>query len=72
MDSIWTQTAELPRFAPLDRDLRTDVLIIDGGMAGVLCAYQHITKFSLTAVAKGCFEVYTSFSGKECIKLYFI
>ncbi len=40
MDSIWTQTAELPPFAPLDRDLHTDVLIIGGGMAGVLCAYQ--------------------------------
>lgn len=40
MDSIWIQTAERPRFAPLDRDLRTDVLIIGGGMAGVLCAYQ--------------------------------
>lgn len=40
MDSVWTQTAEPPRFAPLERDLRTDVLIIGGGMAGVLCAYQ--------------------------------
>ncbi len=40
MDSIWTQTAELPQFAPLDRDLRTDVLVIGGGIAGVLCAYK--------------------------------
>lgn len=40
MDSIWIQTAEAPRFAPLDRDLSTDVLIIGGGMAGVLCAYK--------------------------------
>lgn len=40
MDSIWTQTAELPQFTPLDSDLRTDVLIVGGGMAGVLCAYQ--------------------------------
>lgn len=39
MDSIWTKTTELPRFAPLDRDLHTDVLIIGGGMAGVLCAH---------------------------------
>ena len=40
MDSIWTQTAELPQFTPLDRDLRTDVLVIGGGIAGVLCAYK--------------------------------
>lgn len=39
MDTIWTQTARLPRFAPLKGDLQTDVLIIGGGMAGVLCAY---------------------------------
>ncbi len=39
MDSIWTQTAELPQFAPLDGDLKTDVLVIGGGLAGLLCAY---------------------------------
>ena len=38
MDSIWTQTAKLPSFAPLRSDLRTDVLIIGGGLAGLLCA----------------------------------
>lgn len=39
MDSIWKQTAELPQFAPLDGDLKTDVLVIGGGLAGLLCAY---------------------------------
>lgn len=39
MDSIWRRTAELPRFAPLEVDLRTDVLIVGGGLAGLLCAY---------------------------------
>ncbi|MBQ8389796.1 MAG: FAD-dependent oxidoreductase [Oscillibacter sp.] len=38
MDSIWMDTA-LPAFPPLEGDRRTDVLIIGGGMAGVLCAY---------------------------------
>lgn len=38
-ESIWTGTAELPRFAPLSGDLRTDVLIIGGGAAGILCAH---------------------------------
>ena len=40
MDSIWLQTAQLPPFPPLRSDLKTDVLIIGGGMAGLLCAYK--------------------------------
>lgn len=39
MDSIWRRTADLPQFAPLDGDLKTDVLIVGGGLAGLLCAY---------------------------------
>lgn len=39
MESIWRRTADLPRFAPLEGDLKTDVLIIGGGLAGLLCAY---------------------------------
>ena len=38
MDSVWTQTAQLPSFAPLRGDIKTDVLIIGGGLAGILCA----------------------------------
>ena len=40
MDSIWTQTAQIPPFEPLRSDLKTDVLIIGGGIAGILCAYD--------------------------------
>ena len=39
MASLWEQTWEHPGFPALDGDLSTDVLIIGGGMAGVLCAY---------------------------------
>ena len=38
MESIWSQTA-LPRFSGLQGEIQTDVLIIGGGMAGILCAY---------------------------------
>ena len=38
MESIWNE-ALLPSFGPLEGDLKTDVLIIGGGMAGVLCAH---------------------------------
>ena len=39
MDSIWTKTVNLPHFPVLKGDKKTDVLIIGGGMAGMLCAY---------------------------------
>ena len=37
--SIWTDSICLPQFPKLKGDVSTDVLIIGGGMAGVLCAY---------------------------------
>lgn len=40
MDSIWAKTAQPPRFRPLEGDLRTDVLIVGGGLAGLLCAHR--------------------------------
>lgn len=40
MDSIWTITEPLPRFDPLHGEEKTDVLIIGGGMAGILCAHR--------------------------------
>lgn len=40
MESLWGQTWEQPSFPALEGDCSTDVLIIGGGMAGILCAYQ--------------------------------
>ena len=39
MESIWTKGIEMPHFPALAGDEKTDVLIIGGGMAGILCAY---------------------------------
>lgn len=39
MDSVWTQQIELPHFHRLEENKKTDVLIVGGGMAGILCAY---------------------------------
>ena len=39
MESIWNDF-ELPRFRPLSGDTKTDVLVIGGGMAGLLCAHR--------------------------------
>ena len=40
MDSVWTISAQLPSFEPLKEDIKTDVLIIGGGLAGILCAWR--------------------------------
>lgn len=40
MDSLWKQTWAQPNFPPLGGDRTTDVLIIGGGMAGILCAHR--------------------------------
>ena len=39
MKSVWNGDVEKPNFNQLQGDIKTDVLIIGGGMCGVLCAY---------------------------------
>ena len=39
MNTIWEKDAKMPQFGALDGNLRTDVLVIGGGLAGLLCAY---------------------------------
>ena len=40
MEYLWKNTAELPTFEALRGDIETDVLIIGGGIAGLLCAHM--------------------------------
>ncbi len=40
MESIWEIDASRAEFQALDGDKKTDVLIIGGGIAGILCAYK--------------------------------
>lgn len=40
MLSVWTDTVSSKRFGRLHGDRKTDVLIVGGGMAGILCAYK--------------------------------
>lgn len=40
MESIWEKTSQVGGFPSLAGELQTDVLIIGGGIAGILCAYE--------------------------------
>ncbi len=40
MDSVWNKTAKRPNFENVAGITKTDVLIIGGGIAGLLCAYM--------------------------------
>lgn len=48
MNTIWEKDVQLPQFPQLDHDLHTDVLIVGGGMAGLLCTWN------LTRVGVDC------------------
>ncbi len=55
--SIWWLTTDIPTFEPLRSNLTTDVLIIGGGMAGILCAYmlhQARVDYALVEAAQIC------------------
>ena len=57
MDSIWTQSAQLPKFEALKEDRKTDVLIIGGGITGLLCAYmleQAGVEYTLVEAGRIC------------------
>lgn len=38
--SVWSETTGKPKFERLRGDIKTDVLIVGGGLAGLLCAYM--------------------------------
>ena len=40
MESLWTKTTQHPQTTSMKADAKTDVLIIGGGMAGVLCTQR--------------------------------
>ncbi len=40
MESVWEKTAVKPRFDAPHGNKKTDVLIVGGGIAGILCAYK--------------------------------
>ena len=39
-ESYWQKTNQHPCFKQLNKDIKTDILIIGGGLSGISCAYQ--------------------------------
>ncbi len=68
LDSIWEKEVQLPRFPQLDGDLRTDVLIIGGGMAGLLCAW-NLTRAGVDCVLIEENRIMHGVSGRTTAKL---
>lgn len=40
MESVWKSTEKMPSFPKFESDVKTDVLIVGGGMAGILTAFM--------------------------------
>ena len=40
MKSLWTESVNFNGYEALESDIKTDVLIVGGGIAGILCAYM--------------------------------
>ncbi len=47
--SLWKETSQLPQFPPLPGHMTTDVLVIGGGIAGLLCAW-HLQRAGISYV----------------------
>ena len=40
MSSVWIKNSDFKKFPSLDKNIKTDVLIIGGGITGILCGYM--------------------------------
>ena len=57
MNSIWKEKVYKPNFETLQKDIKTDVLIVGGGITGILCAYLFKEKginYTLVEADKIC------------------
>ena len=70
MRSLWKATASLPEFPELVGDVRTDVLIVGGGIAGILTAYLlHEKGVKYVLVEKG--RICSGTTGNTTAKITF-
>lgn len=70
MKSIWQKNVKIPSFPQLKNDIKTDVLIIGGGLAGILTAHElHKRNIPYILVEKG--RICEGTSGKTTAKITF-
>ncbi len=68
MDSIWTMDAQMPEFPQLNGNVHTDVLIIGGGLAGILCAW-NLTQAGAKCILIEQNRLMSGVSGRTTAKL---
>ena len=77
-ESYWQKTSQHPCFKQLNKDIKTDILIIGGGLSGISCAYQlKETGKQITIVEKNLLGSHTSghtklkcYAKQKCFVLY--
>ncbi len=70
MDSVWQKTAERPHFDALTKDIKTDVLIIGAGLAGLSCAYM-LKKAGVNCVLVEANEICSGITKNTTAKITF-
>lgn len=68
MDSIWYDRLKLPNFPALTQNQSTDVLIIGGGIAGILCAYT-LKQAGIDVVLVEAKQICSGVTGKTTAKI---
>ena len=68
MDSIWEYGVKMPSFPRLESDLKVDVLIIGGGFAGLLCAW-NLKRAGIDCVLVEQNRIMSGISGRTTAKL---
>ena len=68
MESVWEKDRNFKNFNSLEKDINTDILIIGGGIAGLLCAYMlHRQGADYVLVEKG--EICSGVTGNTTAKI---
>ena len=68
MNTIWENDVRMPAFGSLQGNVRTDVLIIGGGLAGLLCA-QSLTRAGIDCMLIEENRLMSGVSGRTTAKL---
>jgi len=68
MESIWLKEAERKNYQEFKGDIKTDVLIIGGGMAGILCAHKLKT-LGVDCVLVESDRIFNNVSGNTTAKI---